>query len=74
MVNITKPTLYYIKHPLADASLTDQALASFNDEDVAEYRSEYDEYLNTQHQAVKDMMDLCNECTIYIKAIESRLS
>lgn len=69
MANITKPTLYYIKHSLADSTLTEQAFASFTDEDLAEYRSEYDEYLTTQHQAVKNMAVLGNECMSYIKAI-----
>jgi len=69
MVNLKKPTLYYIKHPLADGELSQQALATFTDEDCSEYRSEYDEYLNTQHQAVKDMSVLCNECITYIKTI-----
>ena len=69
MTNLTKPTLYYIKHPLSDGTLSEQALASFSEEDVAEYRSEYDEYLTTQHQATKDMNVLCNDAMTYIRLI-----
>jgi len=69
MVNITRPTVYYIQHPLSDPTLSEQALASFSDEDIAEYKSEHQEYLTAQFQAVKDMRVLCDEAMEYVRAI-----
>jgi len=69
MTQIDKPELFYIKHPLADRNLPEQTLATFSDEDLADYRSEYEEYQVIQHEAVRVVADLGKTCRKYLSVI-----
>jgi len=66
---IERPSLYFIQHPLAEKNLSDQALASFSDSDVAEYRSEHEEYRTTQGTAVSEMHELVSQSRVYFDAM-----
>ena len=68
-MTVTKPTLYYITHPLADRDLPEQTLATFTDEDVAEYKAEYEQYRSIQNDAVREMADHIATCRDYLKVI-----
>lgn len=66
---IERPALYHIKNPLSDKKLADQALASFSDADVAEYKSEYEEYRTVQSTAVNEMHELVEQTRSYFTAM-----
>ena len=66
---IKTPELYHIKHPLSDRNMSPQALASFSDSDVAEYRSEFEEYRRVQGDAVTQMHELTAKTRQYFNAL-----
>lgn len=66
---IEKPDLYHIKNSLSDKKLADQALASFSDSDVAEYKSEYEEYRTAQSTAVNEMFKLVEQTRSYFTVL-----
>lgn len=66
---IKTPELYHIKHPLSDRDMSPQALASFSDSDVAEYRSEFEEYRRVQSDAVTQMHELASKTRQYFNAL-----
>ena len=66
---IDRPDIYYIQHPLADGDASDQLLASYSDEDIAEYRSEYEEYRRVQSEAVTTVNELMQQTREYFKAL-----
>jgi len=66
---MTTPTLYYIKHPLADKNLPEQTLATFTDNDIAEYKAEFEIYKSAQHDAVRAMSDMIDTCRVSLKSI-----
>ena len=66
---IERPEIYHIKHPLSDQKASDQVLASYSDEDLAEYRSEYEEYRRVQSDATTQVGELCNDARQYFKVL-----
>tara|TARA_Y100000310_G_scaffold345209_1_gene462690 strand:- start:4770 stop:5522 length:753 start_codon:yes stop_codon:yes gene_type:complete len=68
-MTVNSPKVYYIQHPLADNELPEQTLATFTDEDVAEYTSEYEEYLRVQNEAVRSVRELYDTTREYVVAI-----
>ena len=59
---MTTPTLYHIKHPLSKKDLPEQTLASFSDQDIADYKTEFEVYKTHQHDAVREMSTIIDEC------------
>lgn len=55
-------TLYYIKHPLSQKDLPGQTLASFTDEDIANYKAEFEVYKTHQHDAVREISVVIEAC------------
>ena len=67
--NVTSPALHHIIHPLADKTISEQALSTFTDSDIAEYTSEYTEYRSAQSVAVTDMHELVTLSRSLLKAM-----
>jgi hypothetical protein len=59
---MTTPTLYHIKHPLSQKDLPEQTLATFTDQDIADYKAEFEVYKTHQHDAVREMSIIIDEC------------
>ena len=62
-------TLYHIKHPLSQKDLPEQTLATFSDQDIADYKAEFEVYKTHQHDAVREMSLIIDECRSNLKSI-----
>ena len=59
---MTSPKLYHIKHPLSNNDLPEQTLATFTDQDVADYKAEFKVYQSAQNDCVRDLNSLIDTC------------
>lgn len=66
---MTSIKLYHIKHPLSNKDLPDQTLATFTDQDVADYSSEFKVYQQTQNDCVRDLSTIIDDCRDNLKVI-----
>tara|TARA_R110000851_G_scaffold196127_5_gene346961 strand:+ start:17 stop:790 length:774 start_codon:yes stop_codon:yes gene_type:complete len=66
---MTTPTLYQFKHPLSNKDLPEQTLANFSDQDIADYKAEFEIYQTQQYDAVRVMSTIIDTCRENIKSI-----
>ena len=66
---MTTPTLYHIKHPLSQKDLPEQTIANFSDQDIADYKAEFEIYQAHQNDAVHAMSTIIEDCRAKLKVI-----